>query len=189
MITILSNARLLDCVGEEPLEDATVIIEKTEIKDLYTGYRVLPEGRIIDVKGMTILPGLTDAHIHPALTGLVISEGFKEPPIIIAMKIRNNLERILIGGCTTIRDMGGANFALKQAVDEGLISGPRILISNHPICQTGGVWDWSNRGDFTGLPKDDRLVSIGRIADGIDEVRKATREQFRAGASHIKTFS
>ena len=189
MITIITNGRILDCVGEQPTEDSSVIIEDGIIKDVYSGRKQLPEGKVVDVGGRTVLPGLIDAHTHPATTDMDMYRGFKEPPIVLASKIRDNLERELLAGFTTIRDMGVGNVALKQAVEDGVLKGPRMFVCNHWLSQTGGVGDPSNRGDFSGLPKDDSLIAVGRIVDGPDEARKAAREQLRAGADQLKVYA
>ena len=100
-----------------------------------------------------------------------------------AIMMKNNLERTLNAGFTTVRDAGFANLALKQAVEYGYIKGPRLLISCSPLAQTDGGFEFGVR-DI--LLRDTRLVALPRICDGVDEVRKAAREQFRDGADQIK---
>ncbi len=189
MITVLIHGRLLDCVGDEPREDMSIVIEDGEIKDIYSGEKPLPDGAIaFDVGGRTVLPGLSDAHCHPTFTSNHIPHVFNTPPIRAALKIIQNLNTDLDAGFTTLRDMSGANLAMKRVIDEGLIKGPRLLISCSMISKTGGHWDWSNFRDGLGelVIKDTGLVSVPRIADGIDDCRRAAREQLRDGADFVK---
>ena len=191
MITILTHGRLLDCVGDEPLLNASVIIEDGEIKEIYTGEKQIPgEAVVIDVSGRTIMPGLTDAHQHPAITHVDLHKLFQEPPLITALKIKDNMERTLQGGFTTVADMGMGNWALKQAVDDGFIKGPRILLACAMLSKTGGHADFCVRGDPTILPiKDTGVIALPRVVDGVDDALRAAREQFRAGADHLKVMA
>ncbi|GAI51079.1 unnamed protein product, partial [marine sediment metagenome] len=148
MITAIINGRLLDCVGDVPLEDASVVIEDGVIKEIYSKRKPVPRGAtIIDVGGRTVMPGLTDAHDHPAYTEMNPEKAENEPPLYIALKMAHNLERILQAGFTTIRDMGGAHWSLRQAVEEGLIRGPRLLITCAVLSPTGGHGDANLHGE------------------------------------------
>ena len=187
MITAIINGRLLDCVGDVPLEDASVVIEDGVIKEIYSKRKPVPRGAtIIDVGGRTVMPGLTDAHDHPAYTEMNPEKAENEPPLYIALKMAHNLERILQAGFTTIRDMGGAHWSLRQAVEEGLIRGPRLLIACAVLSPTGGHGDENLRGERLSHNDLGRLRTTARLCDGEAECRKATREQIRKGADHIK---
>jgi len=204
VITVLTHGRLLDCVGDEPIEDVSIVVEEGEIKDIYSGGKPLPDGAtVINVGGRAVLPGLTDAHEHPTFTGYgvykspVMTAGtitsFLPPnltlsPIMTAVRIMQNLNLDLQAGFTTVCSKDGANWALKHAVEEGAIKGPRLLIACSMISKTGGHWDFSNfRGGLgEAVIKDTGLVTVPRIADGIDDCRKAAREQLRNGADLIK---
>ena len=97
VITVITSGRLLDCIGDEPLEDASVVVEDGMIKDIYTGKRRFPsDATIIDVGSRTILPGLTDAHVHPAFTEdpHFVRRG-DSPPIYAALSMAAYLERAL----------------------------------------------------------------------------------------------
>jgi imidazolonepropionase-like amidohydrolase len=191
MITILTNGRLLDCVGDEPQENISIVIEDGWIKDIYRREKPTPSGALtIDVGLRTILPGLTDAHQHPAITHIDFHRLFKEAPIVTALKIKGNLERTLQAGFTTIAEMGMGNWAMKQAVEDGFIKGPRLLLACAMISKTGGHGDFCIRGDPTLLPiKDTGIFSLPRVVDGVDDALKAAREQFRAGADHLKAMA
>lgn len=187
MITAIINGRLLDCVGDVPLEDASIVIEDGVIKEIYSKRKPVPRGAtIIDVGGRTVMPGLTDAHDHPAHTEMNPEKAVNEPPLYIALKMAQNLEHILQAGFTTVRDMGGAHWSLKQAVEDGLIKGPRLLIACSFLSSTGGHGDGNLRGEQLLYDDLGRLRTTGRLCDGEAECRKATREQIRKRADHIK---
>lgn len=190
MITAIINGRLLDCVGDAPLEDASIVIEDGMIKEIYSKRKPVPRGAtIIDVGGRTVMPGLTDAHDHPSYTEMDPEKAVNEPPLYIALKMAQNLEHILQAGFTTVRDMGGAHWSLKQAVEDGLIKGPRLLIACSFLSSTGGHGDGNLRGEQLLYDDLGRLRTTGRLCDGEAECRKATREQIRKRADHIKIMA
>jgi imidazolonepropionase-like amidohydrolase len=190
MLTIITNGRLLDCITDGPLENSSVVIEEGVIKDVYTGRRSITRGAtVIDVGGKTVMPGLTDAHDHPACTQVNPEKRRTEPPLYIALNMKGNLERLLQAGFTTIRDMGRCHWSLKQAVDDGLIIGPRLLIACSFLSPTGGHGDPNLHGEQLFYNDLGRLRKGERICDGEADCRKATREQFRNGADHIKIFA
>jgi imidazolonepropionase-like amidohydrolase len=179
---------MLDCVGDEPQEDVSVVVENRLIKDIFSGEKKLSgEVQVLDLAGRTILPGLIDAHAHPAVPYLDFQRVFIEPPILTAIKIKQGMEKTLQAGFTTVAEMGCGNHALKQAVAKGYIQGPRLLLACSMMSKTGGHADFCVRGDSALSPmKDTGLVSLPRLADGVEDCLRAVREQFRAGADHIK---
>lgn len=187
MITVITQGRLLDSVGDAPLANSSIVIEEGVIKDIYTGTRSIPDGaRVIDAGNRTVMPGLIDAHNHPALTDPHGARRGDTPPLYMALRQKADLERQLQGGFTTIRDGAWAHWSLKQAVEDGMIKGPRLLVACAPLTCSGGHFDISEYGE-TRFQKDiDRLYKWPRICDGVEDCIKATREQFRNGADHIK---
>ncbi|MCC2654572.1 MAG: amidohydrolase family protein [Microvirga sp.] len=182
----LSGATILDGLGGAPVVGHSVLVRGDRI------VAVLPEGQVpedasrLDLTGKTILPGLIDAHVH--LLGqrtmdnrdmTFIGEGLR------AARATADLGRLLAAGITTVRDCGSFTaLALKQAVAEGSVPGPRIVACGRFIERTGGADDapympvaWAQEGGPWGP----------RLADGPDEIRKAVREQLRTGADWIKT--
>ncbi len=188
MITIFQHARMLDCLGDEPREGVSVVVEDDLIKDILPGERKPPqEAQIIDLADRTLLPGLIDSHSHPAVPYIDFQNVFIEPPIITAIKIKQDLEKTLQAGFTTVAEMGCGTYALKRAVEEGYIQGPRLLLACSMMSKTGGHADFCVRGDPALSPmKDTGLISLPRVADGVEDCLRAVREQFRAGADHIK---
>ena len=174
MIKVITNGRLLDCIGDEPLEDSSVVVEDGVIKDVYFGKKPLPaDATVIDVGGKTVLPGLTDAHVHPAFTENphFVRRG-DSPPIYAALSMAAYLERALQGGFTTLRGAAWTHWSLKQAVEDGLIKGPRLLIACSPLTSTGGHFDRNFYGEILFQTDRDRLYKFWRICDGVDECSK-----------------
>ena len=144
--------------------------------------------KIIDVGGRTLMPGLIDAHAH--ITGLSLSpRNTSYPASEIAVAAANYLHSSLMDGFTSIREAGGADHGIARLLAEGKIIGPRLFYSWRAITQTGGGADFrapDEVNDPCGQPGPYSIMSV--IADGVDDVRKAAREELRKGASQLKVF-
>jgi len=144
---------------------------------------------VIDVGGRTVMPGLIDAHAH--ITGLSLSpKNVSYPASNITMAAANYLTRSLMDGFTTIREAGGADYSIAQLVAQGEIASPRLFYSGRALTQTGGGADFRTPYEHTdpcGHISPFSVMSV--IADGVDEVRKAAREELRRGATQIKLFA
>ena len=175
----LVGGKLIDGTGMAPIEDAVVIIEGERISSVgQAGATPIPTGaEVIDVTGKTVMPGLINCHAHLCLDG--------DPDPFTAVQRRSVTENVLRAaqhaeatlraGVTTVRDLGGwegVDLGLKKAIQDGLILGPRLLVSGKPLCMTGGT-----------------AHLIGREVDGPDETRKGAREQLKAGADVIKVMA
>ncbi len=191
-LTVFTNAFLIDCTGAEPVEGAAVVVEDDRIQD------VLPHGTVgplagpvttLDLKGATLMPGLTDAHVHIcAVTENITDQHRHYPPSYIAARAIRRAEECLMQGFTTVRDAGGADYGFRLALEEGHFPGPRLLVSGHYISQTGGHGDKRRRAEWT-EPVGCCVGMIGAIADGEAEVRKAVREQIRRDVDQIKIMA
>jgi imidazolonepropionase-like amidohydrolase len=191
-LTVLTNAFLIDGTGGDPVEGAAVVVEGERIKDVVPSGRqgALP-GRVttLDLQGRTLMPGLTDAHVHVcAVEGNTAEQHRLHPPSLVAAKALRRLEQALAQGFTTVRDAGGADYGFREAVASGLYPGPRLLVSGRVLSQTGGHGDKRRRAEWI-APIDACLGMIGVIADGVDEVRKAAREQLRHDVDQIKIMA
>jgi len=173
---ILSGAVIIDGTGAEPVRGRSVVIEDGRIADVVDDTR-LPRGSRIDLSGATLLPGLINCHVHLCLgaeadpTRPLREESVAVTAIKAAVRARQTLD----AGVTTVRDLGGRDYCelgLKRVIQDGLIPGPRILAAGRPVCMTGGHGHW-----------------LAREADGPDDVRKAVREQLKAGADVIKIIA
>lgn len=191
-LTVLQNAFLIDCTGADPVEGAAVVIEDDRIKD------VLPAGKVgplpgpvttLDLEGATLMPGLTDAHVHIlAVEGNITDQHRFLPPSLLAAKALRRAEECLLQGFTTVRDAGGADYGFREAINEGIYPGPRMLVSGNYLSQTGGHGDKRRRAEWI-PPIDCCIGMIGSIADGEAEVRKAAREQLRRDVDQIKIMA
>jgi imidazolonepropionase-like amidohydrolase len=144
---------------------------------------------VIDVAGRTLMPGLIDAHAH--VTGLSLSpKNLAYPTADVVMAAATYLRNSLMAGFTTIREAGGADYTIAHLLKTGEIVGPRMFYSGRALTQTGGGADFRTPIELTdpcGHPSPLSVMSV--IADGVDKVREAAREELRKGASQIKIFA
>jgi imidazolonepropionase-like amidohydrolase len=184
-ITCILGGTLLDGTGCEPLPDAAVLIENKQIKEigLRRNIKIPRDSRVIEAEGKTILPGLIDCHVHLIYSGYrTLQEIDQEPLEMATLKAMHNADVVLRAGFTTVRDVGTrgrVSLAVRDAINYGLIPGPRILSSGQIISTTGGLADphpaW--------IPCH---VALGHIADGPWEMARAIRQQVKAGVDLIK---
>ncbi|MGH3147469.1 MAG: amidohydrolase family protein [Rubrobacter sp.] len=191
--TLLINAFLVDCAGNEPRERASVVVEGDRIKEIRFGDSGSTDGHdaILDCAGMTLMAGLTDAHVHIGAVDVNILDQHREHPSnLVALRMARILEDTLQQGFTTVRDAGGTDWSFKAAVERGIVDGPRLLVSDRPLSQTGGHGDW-RRATETESPEIFCPTAGMRsvVCDGADEVRRAAREQLRLGADQIKVMA
>ncbi|MBI1846448.1 MAG: amidohydrolase family protein [Candidatus Rokubacteria bacterium] len=191
-ITVFTNAFLIDGTGAEPKEGAAVVVEDERIKEVVAHGKVgALSGPVttLDLKGATLMPGLTDAHVHIcAVTENITDQHRFYPPSYIAARAMQRAEECLMQGFTTVRDAGGADYGFRMVLEEGHVPGPRLLVSGHYISQTGGHGDKRRRAEWI-APLDCCVGMIGSIADGEAEVRRAVREQLRRDVDQIKIMA
>lgn len=186
MITIFTNARLLDCISDEPEENCSVVVEDNLIKDICPGaHHVSTPAMVIDCQGNTLMPGLIDAHSHYAITTNDMGGVLFENPFFIAIQIKAQLEKIAMAGFTTIRDGGGGHWTHRQAVNDGLILGPRLQICGPLMSGTGGHGDFNLRGALH-FPPNPPFLDLMRLVNGPDDCRLAARQQFQKWCDHLK---
>jgi imidazolonepropionase-like amidohydrolase len=187
-IVALKGGRLIDGNGGTPVENAIVVIKGDRIATVGKAEAVSipPEAEVIDVTGKTVMPGLIDAHLHfLGIKSMNQVTWIIDPPHLRGMRAVMDAWRVVDAGFTTVRDCGGMlAIFLKQAIEEGSIVGPRIMAAGLAISQTAGHADWH----FVPQEWGERLM-LGRVADGVAEVRKAAREQLREGADFLKIMT
>lgn len=188
--TYLYCGRLLTMANGEPNEitEATVIIEGNRIAKVQRGYAAAPVGaETVDLKAYSVLPGLIDCHVH--LESQQNRQSYLEDFTLNEADIAYNslayARRTLAAGFTTVRDLGGSgvNIALRNAIKQGKVVGPRIVTAGKALSITGGHGDPTNGGH---LHLYDPPLPMHGVADGPDECRKAVREQIQHGADLIK---
>ncbi len=188
---VFGNFRLFDGQSKVLRNGLHLIVEGNRIKRIATGDVTPPDGaRLIDCGGRFMMPGLIDAHWHTIFAALPIAALFSADIGYVFLAASAEAERTLMRGFTTVRDLGGPAFALKQAIDDGLVTGPRIYPSGAMITTTGGHGDLRPLSDLPRSPGGplSYLERTGgaNIADSADEVRLRVREQLFQGASQIK---
>jgi imidazolonepropionase-like amidohydrolase len=187
----LINAAVITGTGRDVFEGA-VVIEGDRIVDVAEGGTIRSGvDASIDCRGRSLLPGLIDAHVHIGALDVDIQQQQRryfdsEAALLMGRALTELLDR----GFTTVRDAGGADAGFRRALERGVVRGPRLLVSGHPLSQTGGHGDSrlrTERGDVAACCAEVGLAS--RIADGPDEVRRAVREELRRGADQIKVMA
>ena len=144
---------------------------------------------VFDVSGKTLMPGLIDTHAH--ITGLTLSpKNISVPASEIALACSNYLRNSLMDGFTTIREAGGADYSIARLLADGTIAGPRLYYSGRALTQTGGGADFRTPNEIIDPCGHVSPFSVmSAIADGVDEIRKAAREELRKGATQLKIFA
>ncbi|MUK78420.1 amidohydrolase family protein [Aliivibrio fischeri] len=191
MTTVITNANVFNGVDNQLQENVSLLIENnviTQIGDVDLSLA----SEIIDAKGGTVIPGLMDAHVH-----ITMSAPFHELDKMtreeVAIRSAKVAEGMLMRGFTTVRDVAGNTLGLKNCIDNGYATGPRILPSQAAISQTCGHSDYrqNQAQGRTGSHEDSPLMKTGafKVADGRSEVLRAVREQLFMGASQIKMMA
>jgi imidazolonepropionase-like amidohydrolase len=187
-IVVFENGRLFDGHSNELVDGCRVVVEAGVIREISPGPVTFADCVRIDCQQQTLMPGLIDAHFHAYLTSADIDAIDRMPRSLLSQYGAAALRGALRRGFTTLRDACGADFGLVMALERGLIEGPRLLISGKGISQTGGHGDGrsAQREDPCGCAY---CGTLSVLADGVDEVRKAVREELRKGANQIKIFA
>ncbi|SEG82769.1 metal-dependent hydrolase family protein [Bosea lathyri] len=187
--TLFTNARIVDGTAPARGEPLNVLVEGSTIREI--GRNVSSEkARTVNLKGRTLMPGLIDAHVHVVAGVADLGRNAQLPDSLVTARSFVIMRAMLMRGFTTVRDVGGADFGLKAAVEEGHFPTPRLVISGKALSQTGGHADFRGRYDDreTALTRH-RLGALGRICDGLDQVRRAAREEIKGGADFIKIMA
>lgn len=182
------NANLIDTRQGVVSADQQVLVEAGRITAVGSDVPAPPEARIIDLKGRFLMPGLCDSHVH--VTAITPNFALLETlsPFYVGAKSSELLHAMLMRGFTTVRDAGGADHGLAQAVAEDSLPGPRILYCGNALSQTGGHADMRGPGQQT-FEGCFCCAGLGRVCDGVSEVRRAARDEIRKGATQIKIMA
>lgn len=187
---VLTNLTLLDPQKGAVRPGMTVVIRGDTIADVTEEPVDASRGRVVDLEGRVLMPGLIDCHVHVTAVQLNLAPTRQLPASLVTAGASRIMREMLLRGFTTVRDAGGADLGLKLAVEQGLFQGPRLFISGRAISQTGGHGDFRPQIDQPDPGYLDHLFNgIGRIADGVPEVRRAARDEIRLGADHIKIMA
>ena len=150
-----------------------------------------PEGaQVIDAKGLTVMPGLIDCHVHMVASSFDLGMVAKLPNVFTMLRALPIMKAMLDRGFTTVRDAGGADWSLAEAVRTGLVQGPRVFPSGKALSQTGGHGDFRPRSDELELCGcTHKLGNLARVVDGVDACRLAVREEILKGSTQIKVMA
>ncbi|XRQ10600.1 amidohydrolase family protein, partial [Actinomadura welshii] len=190
---MVRNARIFDGLGDRT-RTGHVVTEGSKISEVAAGDPP-PAGdaTVIDGDGLTLIPGLSDAHTHLVLAGSTQAELMLGGTGLPFLKGAVEAEAMLMRGFTTVRDMAGDTGDLKRMIDAGALPGPRIYPSQAGLSQTSGHGDFGMVYDVPtalgGAPTRAEQLGLMRIADGRAQVLAAVREQLKKGATQIKMMA
>ena len=189
MQVLFTNAMVVDATRASP-EPGNVLVEDGVIRDLAARPIAAPDRLVLDLKGRTLIPGLIDCHVHVVASMMNLGAVAQLPEATAVLRSLPLMKGMLDRGFTTVRDVGGAPFALAEAVEQGLAVGPRLVVCGKSLAKTGGHTDLRPRHDTYDPNRWRRnFGALGRVADGVDEVRRACREELREGAAFIKIMA
>lgn len=184
------NATLVDGVSDTALKNHQLLVEDGKISQISASPIDAPSATVVDLKGKTLMPGLIDCHVHVIASSANLGQNAMLPDSLITARAGKIMQGMLNRGFTTVRDVGGADYGLKQALEEGLLNGPHLMICGKALSQTGGHTDYRGRYDSRNADfYAKKLGALGRICNGVDEVRRAVREEIKAGAEFIKVMA
>jgi imidazolonepropionase-like amidohydrolase len=187
--TVFEHARIFDGVDQETIEDGFVIVEGATIREVSQQRPKLNGADRIDCRGRTVMPGLIDNHVHIYWASLQAT--LPEPPITYRAQYAQTYLRFMLSrGFTSVRDVAGGDHGMAMALRDSLFEGPRFFYGGLCLTQTGGHGDlrpMSQATTFCDCAAERNTFAVH--ADGVGECIKATREELRKGASHIKIMA
>lgn len=185
---VLRDGVIFDGHSPELLDGADVLIEDGEIKEVSERPLKTASAQEIRLDGRFLMPGLIDAHFHAYAAHVNLASLDDWPMSLLSQHARTLLEDALQRGFTSVRDAAGADFGLAAAVEQGLIKGPRLFFSGRALSQTGGHGDTRPVKHFEPCACGFQ-GRLSQVADGVDAVRRAAREELRKGAHQIKIMA
>ena len=185
MVTAIVGGRIIDGTGRDPIAKGVVVVDNSAIRAVGSegSVQIPRDAEVLDAGGKTILPGIIDCHVHSTYRDRNLRRHLLHTPTYNILRSTMILRETLECGVTTARDMGGADVGFREAIAEGYIVGPRLLVSIAMISQTGGHGDsWVPAG----FRMSKRSWLPSPVADGVEEVRRLVRQLLMAGADFIK---
>ena len=184
---LFTGGRFLDPRQDALRDGVEVLVEDGLVREVSDRPITATAATRVALGGRTLMPGLIDAHIHIVLTEVNLALLADMPLTLLAAKGSVAMRAMMRRGFTTLRDTGGADYGMKEAVTKGYFRGPRLFIAGQAISQTGGHGDHRRRTQTTiECSCCNGLFYTSRVADGVAEVVKAVRDELRKGADHIK---
>lgn len=186
---LIKNVNIFNGSDEKLMAGKDVLVEGQFIKSIGTGLTVEADSKVIDGKGMTMIPGLIDMHSHFCIQeGMLVGrDGYDQ--MAMGARAHVSMMEYLDQGFTTARDAGCNILGMAKAINNGLIDGPRLFPAGGFLSQTGGHADTGSFNDVPGRMDDLERHGFGYIVDGVTEARRAARQNLRAGATQIKIMA
>jgi imidazolonepropionase-like amidohydrolase len=182
---VLRHVSVVDPASEQVLDDRFVRINDGRIVEISADRPGNPRDGELDGNGLYAVPGLIDCHVHVIAVRADLGSLPDQSPVYVAAQASHLLRDMLWRGFTTVRDVGGAEFGLAAAVEDGLFTGPRIFFGGKALSQTGGHGDQRPRGRDV-QDHHYAIPTLNRVCDGVPDVRRAARDEIRRGAHHLK---
>lgn len=186
---IIRNARIIDGSQDRAADPQDIVIENGVFQEVSDKVSVQCDNEI-DAKEHYVMPGLIDCHVHVIATTADLKANADLPNSLLAYRMMALMKNMISRGFTTVRDLGGADVGIVDAIEEGLLVAPRLVICGKALSQTGGHTDY--RGRYNSRSVDyyrDQIGAMGRIVDGVDDLRRACREEIKGGANFIKLMA
>ncbi|TCR67294.1 amidohydrolase family protein [Bosea sp. BK604] len=184
---LLKNFAMLEPDHGELRRGDEILVEGETIREVSDKPIKADGADVIDCGGRTLMPGLIDSHVHVMLSEVSIRALENVPLTLATARAARLMKGMIDRGFTTVRDTGGADWGIKEAVEKGDVAGPRLFIAGAAIGPTGGHSDPRRRTDFgTRCHCCNAMAYTMNVSDGVSSVRKSVREQMRLGADHIK---
>jgi imidazolonepropionase-like amidohydrolase len=189
-IVIFANGAVVDGAAAEPREGTYVLIRNGLIETVSDRPLASAHAQVIDLGGETLMPGLIDCHAHVVASEVNLEKNAMLPNSTVAVRAVGIMRSMLMRGFTTVRDLGGCDFGLQQAAEDGTILGPRLIICGKGFSQTGGHCDFRGRYDSRSPAwLAGKLGALGRVCDGIEALRAAIREEIKGGGQLVKLMA
>ena len=187
---IVKNCRILNTRTLVLDGPSNVLLEDGMISRISSDELAHPDAEVIDAGGKTLMPGMIDCHVHVVASSFNLGRVAALPNALALLRALPIMQGMLDRGFTSVRDAGGADWALAEAVLDGVIDGPRLFCSGKALSQTGGHGDFRQRNDeLDPCPCSVKIGNIGRVVDGVDNCRLAVREEIMKGATQIKVMA
>jgi imidazolonepropionase-like amidohydrolase len=188
---VLRNANLLDLEQGKLVDGISVVVTDGKIIDVDRAIKTPASAdAAYDLRGQTLMPGLIDCHVHCMASHINLGLTARMSNAIGIISALPIMKGMLTRGFTTVRDAGGADYSLAQASEAWMIDAPRIFPSGKALSQTGGHGDFRARSDqLETCACHFRIANIARVVDGVDDVRRAARDELTKGATQIKVMA
>lgn len=188
--TLIRNAKILDTRNLVLTSTHTILVRNGLIEKISAEDFEVADATVIDAKGMTLMPGLIDCHVHVMASGFNLGAVANLPNALALLRALPIMKGMIDRGFTSVRDAGGADWALAEGVRTRQVAGPRLFCAGKALSQTGGHGDFRARNDtLDPCSCAYKIGNIGRVVDGVDACRLAVREEILKGATQIKVMA